>query len=169
MTAPAVMYAPLARSPRRPARIAGLRLVRESTFVPPDEYDLREPVRSAKAVAEFMTPHVAREMAESLWVLALDAQNCVLGGGPICITRGILNSSLAHPREVFRAAILANAAAVILVHNHPSGVVTPSADDKVITERMVAAGRLLDLPVHDHVIMRGDGKYFSFAEQGILC
>ena len=87
--------------------------------------------------------------------------------GPTVITRGILNASLVHPREVFQAAILAGAAAVILVHNHPSGDPTPSADDRVVTDQLVAAGRLLDVPVHDHVIV-GRGRYTSFAEAGLL-
>jgi hypothetical protein len=87
------------------------------------------------------------------------------GAGPTVVTRGILNASLVHPREVFVAAILAQAAAVILVHNHPSGDPTPSADDRLVTEQLVAAGRLLDIPVHDHVIV-GRGRYESFAELG---
>jgi DNA repair protein RadC len=76
-----------------------------------------------------------------------------------------VNSSLVHPREVFRAAIIANASAVILVHNHPSGAPTPSADDQAVTEQLTAAGRLLDIPVHDHVVM-GAHRYVSFAEAG---
>jgi hypothetical protein len=66
---------------------------------------------------------------------------------------------------VFCAAIVASAAAVILSHNHPSGDPTPSSDDRLVTEQLVAAGRLLDIPVHDHVIL-GSGRYVSFAEAG---
>ena len=83
------------------------------------------------------------------------------------LTRGILNSSLIHPREVFRSAILAGAAGIIVAHNHPSGDPTPSADDRSVTRQMVDAGRLLDLPVYDHVILGGD-RYMSFAEAGLL-
>lgn len=71
------------------------------------------------------------------------------------------------PREVFRAAIVAGAAAVILAHQHPSGDPTPSSADRDITEQLAAAGRLLDIPVHDHVII-GAGRYASFAEAGLL-
>ncbi|HET7631984.1 MAG TPA: JAB domain-containing protein, partial [Gemmatimonadaceae bacterium] len=71
------------------------------------------------------------------------------------------------PREVFREAIAERAAAVILVHNHPSGDPTPSVEDRTITEQLVAAGQVLDIPVHDHVII-GRGRYTSFAEAGIL-
>src|SRR5439155_386824 len=80
--------------------------------------------------------------------------------GDLLITRGILNSSLVHPREVFRAAIAEAAAGIIVVHNHPSGDPTPSADDRAVTRQLVDAGRLLDLPVHDHVIVGGD-RYMS--------
>jgi len=85
----------------------------------------------------------------------------------VLVTRGILNSSLVHPREVFREAIAERAAAIILVHNHPSGDPTPSADDRAVTAQLVAAGRLLDIPVHDHIIV-GRGRYASFAEAGLL-
>src|SRR6059036_3225856 len=80
---------------------------------------------------------------------------------------GILNSSLVHPREVFRAAIAEAAAGIIVVHNHPSGDPTPSADDRAVTRQLVDAGRLLDLPVYGHVIVGGD-RYVSFAEAGLL-
>jgi DNA repair protein RadC len=68
---------------------------------------------------------------------------------------------------VFREAIAERAAAVVLVHNHPSGDPTPSAEDRAVTQQLVAAGRLLDIPVHDHVII-GRGRYMSFAESGLL-
>src|SRR3989449_10547191 len=85
----------------------------------------------------------------------------------LLITRGILNSSLVHPREVFRGAIAEAAAGIIVVHNHPSGDPTPSADDRAVTRQLVDAGRLLDVPVYDHVIV-GGAHYVSFAEAGLL-
>jgi len=102
---------------------------------------------------------------EEFHVLALGSQSQILGDR--LITRGILNSSLVHPREVFRAAIAEAAAGIIVVHNHPSGDPTPSADDRAVTRQLVDAGRLLDLPVYDHVIVGGD-RYVSFAEAGLL-
>ena len=72
------------------------------------------------------------------------------------VTRGLLNSSLVHPREVFRAAIAEAAAGIIVVHNHPSGDPTPSAEDRAVTRQLAEAGRLLDLPLYDHVIIAGD-------------
>jgi DNA repair protein RadC len=107
-----------------------------------------------------------RDLAvEEFHVLALGSQSQVLAD--LLITRGILNSSLVHPREVFRAAIAEAAAGIIVVHNHPSGDPTPSADDRAVTRQLVDAGRLLDLPVYDHVIVGGE-RYVSFAEAGLL-
>src|SRR6185503_4890946 len=102
---------------------------------------------------------------EEFHVLTLDSQNRITRD--VLITRGILNSSLVHPREVFRSAIAEAAASVIVVHNHPSGQPAPSADDRAVTSQLVEAGRLLDVPVYDHVIIGGD-QYFSFAEAGLL-
>jgi DNA repair protein RadC len=153
---------------RRRVRLATLRLIREASFPAPDGFpEERAPLRSPREVFAFMAPYAEREIAESFWILALDSQHRIAGGGPTVITRGILNSSLVHPREVFCAAIVAGAAAVILSHNHPSGDPTPSVDDRAVTDQLVAAGRLLDIPVHDHVII-GRGRYVSFAESGLL-
>jgi DNA repair protein RadC len=104
-------------------------------------------------------------VVEEFHILALGSQSQILGDR--LITRGILNSSLVHPREVFRAAIAEAAAGIIVVHNHPSGDPTPSADDRAVTHQLVEAGRLLDVPVYDHVIVGGD-RYVSFAEAGLL-
>ena len=102
---------------------------------------------------------------EEFHLLALDSQSQVLR--EVLVTRGLLNSSLVHPREVFRAAIAEAAAGIIVVHNHPSGDPTPSAEDRAVTRQLVAAGRLLDLPVYDHVIIAGD-RFVSFATAGLL-
>jgi DNA repair protein RadC len=97
---------------------------------------------------------------------------CILDGkhrleSDVLITRGLVNSSLAHPREVFRQAIAENACAVILVHNHPSGDPTPSREDLEITAQLVTAGKVLGITVVDHVII-GRGRFTSFSEHGIL-
>jgi DNA repair protein RadC len=107
-----------------------------------------------------------RDLAvEEFHLLALDSRSRVLRD--VLITRGLLDSSLVHPREVFRAAIAEGAAGIILVHNHPSGDPTPSAEDRAVTRQLVAAGQLLDLPVYDHVIVAGD-RHLSFATAGLL-
>ncbi len=127
--------------------------------------DTGVPLRSPKDVAAAFSPRLQDLPVEEFHVAILDSQHRL--ERDILITRGILNSSLVHPREVFREAIAERAAAVILVHNHPSGDPTPSPEDRVVTEQLVAAGRLLDIPVHDHIIV-GRGRYTSFAEAGLL-
>jgi DNA repair protein RadC len=123
------------------------------------------PLRSPREVFAAFASRLEDLSVEEFHVAVLDSQHRL--ERDITITRGILNSSLVHPREVFREAIAERAAAIILVHNHPSGDPTPSPDDRLVTEQLVAAGRLLDIPVHDHVIV-GRGRYLSFAEAGLL-
>ena len=163
---------PLRRSTRnagrRSRRLTTLRLVRECTFAAPDGYPGDDiPITSPRDVFERMAPYAERETAEVFWLLCLNAQHRLIGNAPEAVTRGILNSSLVHPREVFVCAIVARAAAIVLCHNHPSGDPSPSPDDRSVTEQLVAAGKLLDIPVMDHVII-GRGRYTSFAEAGLL-
>lgn len=127
--------------------------------------DESAPVRSPRDVVAHFAPRLEDLPVEEFHVAVLDAQHRL--ERDITVTRGILNSSLVHPREVFREAIAERAAAIILVHNHPSGDPSPSPDDRNVTDQLVAAGRLLDIPVHDHVII-GRGRYTSFAEAGLL-
>lgn len=123
------------------------------------------PLRSPRDVWLAYGPRLEDLPVEEFHVAVLDAQHRL--DRDILITRGILNSSLVHPREVFREAIAERAAAIVLVHNHPSGDPTPSADDRAITAQLVSAGRLLDIPVADHIVV-GRGRYLSFSEAGIL-
>jgi hypothetical protein len=145
-------------------RSYAMRLVKEPLVSREKVADLT-PLRCPRDVYTFMQPFADQEAAETMWALPLNSQHCCRA--PVVITRGILNSSLVHPREVFRAMVVANAAAIILCHNHPSGDPSPSPDDRQVTSQLVAAGTLLDIPVHDHVII-GDGRYCSFAEAGLL-
>ena len=124
-----------------------------------------ERIKGPADVHRLCAPKLRDLAVEEFHVLALGSQSQVLAD--LLITRGILNSSLVHPREVFRAAIAEAAAGIIVVHNHPSGDPTPSADDQAVTRQLVDAGRLLDLPVYDHVIVGGE-RYMSFAEAGLL-
>jgi len=123
------------------------------------------PMREARDVFNAYAGRLEDAPVEEFHVATLDAQHRL--ERDILVTRGILNSSLVHPREVFRQAIAENAYAVILVHNHPSGDPTPSADDRGITAQLVSAGKLLGIEVLDHVII-GRGRFTSFAERGIL-
>ncbi len=124
-----------------------------------------ERVRGPGDVHRFYARRLRDLAVEEFHVLALSSQSQIRAD--LLITRGILNSSLVHPREVFRAAIAEAAAGIIVVHNHPSGDPTPSADDRAVTRQLVDAGRLLDVPVYDHVIVGGE-RYVSFAESGLL-
>jgi len=123
------------------------------------------PVRGPRDVHEIFGQKLQDLPVEEFHVAILDSQHRL--ERDITVTRGLLNSSLVHPREVFREAIAENAAAIILVHNHPSGDPTPSADDRITTDQLVQAGRVLDIPVQDHIII-GRGRYLSFAEAGLL-
>jgi DNA repair protein RadC len=98
-------------------------------------------------------------------VALLDAQNGLLRD-PV-VSEGTLSASLVHPREVFKPAILESAASLILVHNHPSGDPTPSGEDLRLTRQLVECARLLDLRIHDHVVI-GRGRFVSLAERGAL-
>jgi DNA repair protein RadC len=136
----------------------GGRLAREAR--PPVER-IREP----EDVVRLFQGRLRDLQVEEFHLLALDSQSQVLR--EVLVTRGLLNSSLVHPREVFRAAIAEAAAGIIVVHNHPSGDPTPSAEDRAVTQQLAAAGRLLDLPLYDHVIIAGD-RFVSFACAGLL-
>jgi DNA repair protein RadC len=102
---------------------------------------------------------------EEFWIFPLNAANKLLI--PKLITKGILNSSLVHPRESFLEAIQQKAAAVIFVHNHPSGNAEPSQEDCTITRQLVQAGKILGIAVHDHIIIAGN-HFISFAERKLL-
>jgi DNA repair protein RadC len=122
-------------------------------------------IREPEDVLRLFGPRLRDLQVEEFHLLALDSQSQVLR--EVLITRGLLNSSLVHPREVFRAAIAEAAAGIIVVHNHPSGDPTPSAEDRAATKQLCSAGRLLDLPLYDHVIIAGD-RFVSFATAGLL-
>ena len=100
---------------------------------------------------------------EEFRVLLLNTQHAVIR--ELLVTRGTLDTSVVHPREVFRPAIAESAAAMILVHNHPSGDPAPSPEDRDVTDQLAAAGRLIGIPVLDHVVI-GDARYVSFVESG---
>jgi DNA repair protein RadC len=127
--------------------------------------DEGEPMRGPRDVWRWYAPRMEGLTVEEFHVAILDAQHRL--ERDVLVSRGILNSSLVHPREVFREAIAERAASIVLVHNHPSGDPNPSVDDRAITSQLVAAGRLLDIPIQDHVVI-GRGRYVSFAEAGLL-
>lgn len=101
---------------------------------------------------------------EKFIVIALDTKNQPTAVEVVSV--GTLNSSLVHPREVFKLAILSNSASIVIAHNHPSGNSYPSSEDIKITKRLTECGDIMGIKVLDHVII-GDDEYTSFKEQGL--
>lgn len=121
--------------------------------------------RSSQHVANYYMPLLAGKKREQFQVVLLDRKNRVMRD--VMISQGSLTASIVHPREVFNPAIRDSAAAVIFVHNHPSGDPQPSPEDRTLTERLVKAGQLLGIQVLDHIIV-GRDTYMSFADEGLL-
>jgi DNA repair protein RadC len=128
-------------------------------------FDGRTSLKIPTQAAAFLAPVLDHEPGEVFVVLFLNTKHQLLSFHEV--SRGTLDSTLVHPREVFKSALLANAAAIVLAHNHPSGDPSPSPDDDVLTRRLKAAGDLLGVDVVDHVIV-GDGRHYSFKEGGRL-
>jgi DNA repair protein RadC len=133
--------------------------------------DIGEPVvvgrtlRSPRESAELLMRVLADQPTEVFAMLCLSTKHRIIAYHEV--SRGTLDSTLVHPREVFKAALLANAAAIIVSHNHPSGDPSPTIDDIDVTRRLVAAGEILGILLLDHIVV-GDGRYFSFNEAGRL-
>jgi DNA repair protein RadC len=122
-------------------------------------------VRSPADVEEVVRAFIGQADREIFLALNLSSANNINSIHVVSI--GTLNQSIIHPRECFKAALLSNADAVIFAHNHPSGEVEPSAEDKQITTRLKECGQLLNIRVLDHVIV-GENVHFSFQESGLL-
>jgi DNA repair protein RadC len=119
--------------------------------------------KNPEDVARIFMPKLGHLKQEIFSIVLLDSAGKFLRDREI--TRGIINASLIHPREVFRVAIREAATSLILVHNHPSGQLKPSIEDLSITRQLVAAGETIGIPVHDHLIIAGN-KYLSLKESG---
>lgn len=139
-------------------------LVKESTH----HYEVTKQIHNPDDAVSIVNAvlNLDKEAQEVFVVLLLDTKNKVNQVSEI--TRGTANASLVHPREVFRAAILANASSIICMHNHPSGDPDPSREDFAATERLRKSGKLLDIPVLDHIVVGSNRKYYSFKERGVL-
>ncbi|MBS4006891.1 MAG: DNA repair protein RadC [Clostridium sp.] len=122
-------------------------------------------VSSPGDAAGLVMEEMRHNLREHFRVVLLDSKHKVLGIEEISI--GSLNTSLVHPREVFRPAIRKSCASIILLHNHPSGDPTPSREDLDVTRRLSEAGRLIGIEILDHIII-GDGNFVSFREKGLL-
>ena len=149
--------------PRRAgALLAALELGRRAQAAPSAK---RQTIRGAADVHQLLSWDMRHLDREHFRVLLLNTRHQVLRVATVSV--GGLSSAPVHPREVFKEAIRHGAAAIIVVHNHPSGDPTPSHDDKQITDQLSAAGTLVGIPVLDHIII-GDGQYTSLRELGQL-
>ena len=141
---------------------AALELARRwAEFLPTQKMKFQGP----EHVADFLRPSLRGVQQEMLWAMCLDTKNVITHWK--ALTVGTLNASLIHPREVYRYAIENASAGIILAHNHPSGDPTPSPEDINITRRIAQAGKLLDIPLLDHVIV-ADNSFRSLKEDGHL-
>jgi DNA repair protein RadC len=142
--------------------MAALEIGRRVLAVRPAE---RLQITSPRDAAHFLMPEYSARPVEQFGLLMLDTRHRVLRTS--VLTVGTLDCAAVQPREVFRQALLASAAAVVMFHNHPSGDPQPSGEDVELTRRMVAAGELMGIRVVDHVVL-GDGRYCSLKESGYL-
>ncbi len=123
-------------------------------------------IRGSATARDIVAPMFAGLDREQCVMLALDAKHKVIGSNVVSV--GSLSASVVHPREVFKPAILMNAAALVIAHNHPSGSVEPSPEDHALTHRLVKAGECLGIPLLDHLVLGDEGAFFSFADHGVM-
>jgi len=122
-------------------------------------------ITSPQDVAEIFIPLLRDELKEKFILVCLNSANKIIAKEEISV--GNLNSSVVHPREIFKAAIDHRSASIILLHNHPSGNPEPSNEDISITKKIVESGKILDIPVFDHIIIAGN-SFTSFVERRLI-
>ena len=122
-------------------------------------------IHGPEDVARFVRHHFWQEQKERFSILLLNTKNHIIGLKDISV--GSLTASIVHPREVFEAAILHHAAAIILLHKHPSGDPSPSREDIAVTQRLMKASNIMDIPILDHIIL-GNGRFVSMKEKDML-
>ncbi|MBP9211638.1 MAG: DNA repair protein RadC [Bacteroidetes bacterium] len=127
--------------------------------------DTETAIRTPEDIHRRYGPKLRDLRQEQFMVVSLSSANKVIRDR--VITTGLLNASLTHPREVFREAILEQAAGIILLHNHPSGNPEPSREDIAVTKQIVEAGKIIGISVHDHIIIAGD-EFTSLMERGLM-
>ncbi|WP_018619215.1 RadC family protein [Spirosoma luteum] len=126
---------------------------------------IRAKVTCSRDAYNEMIPHLSDKPHEEFWILLMNRANEILR--PVHISTGGVSGTVADPKLIFKQAIEHLASSMILFHNHPSGNLTPSQADKDLTKKLKDSGRLLDIPVLDHLIFT-DKAYYSFADEGIL-
>jgi len=122
-------------------------------------------VTSPQEIADIFIPMLRDDTKERFIVVCLNSSNKIIKHETISI--GNLNSSIVHPREIFKVAIDCSSASIILIHNHPSGNPEPSSEDIRITKKIVESGKILDIPIFDHLIIAGE-TYTSFVEKRLI-
>lgn len=147
------------RLKRLEALFAVSRLVASTKL--PEKLKITEP----EILAAHFIPLLSNLKVEHFYLLTLNSANYLISKH--LISTGILNSTLVHPREIYKKAILDSAASIILLHNHPSGDTKPSIEDEAITTRLAEVGQLVNIPLLDHLII-GDRNFFSFREGGLI-
>jgi DNA repair protein RadC len=149
--------------PAKAAQIlAGIELGKRALATPLTEGNR---IQGSKHIFEHYYPLLRDLRHEVFKAVLLDAKHTVIRD--CTVSQGSLTVSIVHPREVFNLAVRESAAAIIFVHNHPSGDPEPSQEDHALTQRLMAAGEILGIRVLDHVVI-GDGRYVSFADEGYL-
>ena len=149
-------------APRAARLVAAIELGRRVLAAGLDE---RPRLTTSVEVAEYLMPLYGGHAVERIGVLLFDTKSRVIRTDIVSV--GTVDASFAHPREVFRAAAVASAAAIVVFHNHPSGDPMPSQDDVALTQRLVQAGRVMGIDVVDHIIL-GDARWFSFRDVGLV-
>ena len=130
------------------------------------KFEIETPIDSVKTAAKIITQELAGADREKLICMWLNARHGLIGMEIVSI--GTLTASLASCREIFKGAILANAAEILIAHNHPSGNPSPSNEDIRLTKRLVEAGRIIGIEVVDHLIVADEGRSYSFKAEGAI-
>ena len=141
-----------------------LEIVRIEQIICEAEEGVNYMIKGPQDGAEIASRFIGRDDREVFFVMCLNTKNHVVAVHRCHI--GSLNASIVHPREVFKSAILNNAASVIVAHQHPSGDITPSMEDINVTKRLAEAGKLLGIEVLDHLVVNNEGKFTSLKEKG---
>ncbi len=152
-------------SKKKPAKrvdIITLKMVKETSIL----YENRK-VTSPQEAANLVSPFLESCDREKFVVVCLDVKNQPANISVVSV--GTVNSSLIHPRELFKVAILSNASNIIISHNHPSGDPTPSHEDIAITKKLVEAGEIMGISIMDHIVIGSDvNTFISFKERGLF-
>lgn len=145
---------------RKRVDIVSIKMVRESSIL----YSNRK-ISSPSDAIELFKKFLYESDREQFIVCCMDTKNQPTSINVVSV--GTLNSSLVHPREVFKSAILGNSSSIIVAHNHPSGDPSPSKEDIDITERLKEAGKIIGINILDHIII-GDNRHISLKEKGVI-